>query len=173
MESTLNRQLPWYKQFWPWFVFGLPGITVIAGITTVIISIYYADSLVADDYYKEGLAINANLKKENLAQELGLSMDFFIDKQKTQVAVELHNPQAVSLPSMLQLKLVHPVDSDFDMTFPLVFDKVTQRYTQKYSSMQDINWLLEVEPLYPDINPDESLAWKIRTKRNNLEHNDH
>jgi hypothetical protein len=29
---------PWYKQFWPWFVFALPAIAVIAGITTVIIA---------------------------------------------------------------------------------------------------------------------------------------
>lgn len=173
MESTLNKPLPWYKQFWPWFVFGLPGVTVIAGITTVFISIYYADSLVDDDYYKEGLAINANLKKENLAQELGLFMDFFIDKQKAEVAVKLHNPQEISLPAMLQLKLIHPLDSDFDMTFPLVFDKTTQRYSQKYSSMQDINWLLEVEPLYPGANPQDSLTWKLRTKRNKLERNDH
>ena len=25
---------PWYRQFWPWFLFGLPGIVVVAGLTT-------------------------------------------------------------------------------------------------------------------------------------------
>ena len=29
----------WYRQFWPWFVFGLPALAVVAGIITVILAV--------------------------------------------------------------------------------------------------------------------------------------
>ena len=49
---------PWYRQFWPWFLIALPATVVVAGLTTWWIAAHKADSLVVDDYYKEGLAIN-------------------------------------------------------------------------------------------------------------------
>ncbi len=40
---------PWYKQFWPWFVFSLPAIAVIAGIATVIIAERHKPVLISRD----------------------------------------------------------------------------------------------------------------------------
>ena len=65
--------LPWYRQFWPWFIMALPATVVVAGLTTWWIAARNADSLVADDYYKEGLAINRQLDKRRRAEELDLS----------------------------------------------------------------------------------------------------
>ena len=42
--------LPWYKQFWPWFLILLPGTAVVATLYTVVIANQYADDLVVDDY---------------------------------------------------------------------------------------------------------------------------
>lgn len=165
----MNSSLPWYKQFWPWFVFGLPAITVVAGIITVVIAVKHADSLVADDYYKEGLAINVNLKKEQLAAQLGLDLDFAIDKQQQRIIVKLDNPQEISLPEMLQLRLIHPVDKKLDQQFPLYFDAASKSFSQQYSSMPDIDWLLEVEPLYLS-NQEHNPTWKLRSKRSKLKH---
>ena len=66
---------PWYKQFWPWFVIAFPITAVIAGTATVIIAMHEPDGLVADDYYKEGLAINRTLAKEQMAKQLNLSAE--------------------------------------------------------------------------------------------------
>ena len=64
---------PWYKQFWPWFIISLPASAVIAGLITVYIAFENADSLVADDYYKSGLAINNRIKQQQNAASKGLA----------------------------------------------------------------------------------------------------
>lgn len=73
-EKTLEEK-PWYKQFWPLFVFSLPAASVIAGLITVVIAFRNADSVVADDYYKEGMAINQRLDKRDHARELGIQAE--------------------------------------------------------------------------------------------------
>ena len=40
--------LPWYRHFWPWFVVGLLGISVIGSLTTVYIAVSGRDPEVAD-----------------------------------------------------------------------------------------------------------------------------
>lgn len=52
---------PWYKQFWPWMIMGLPASVVVASIVTYFIALDGIDSVISKDYYKEGLAINADL----------------------------------------------------------------------------------------------------------------
>ena len=58
---------PWYHHFWPWFIVVLLGTTVVAGISTVVIAVRGADSLVADDYYREGKAINQSFAADREA----------------------------------------------------------------------------------------------------------
>ncbi|MFK7976440.1 MAG: FixH family protein [Halioglobus sp.] len=116
----MNRPLstydtvPWYKQFWPWFIFLLPASVVVAGITTVIIANQHADDLVADEYYKTGLAINRELEKRERAQQLAITARFTIDSEtvilKTVGPVESHS---------LLLTLSHPMEADRDFSVTL------------------------------------------------------
>ena len=54
-------QTPWYKQFWPWFLITVPVLTVIMSGFLIHFATSGEDSLVIDDYYKEGKAINITL----------------------------------------------------------------------------------------------------------------
>ena len=74
MENQSEIISPWYKQFWPWFLISLPLTAVIAGISTVIIAMHNPDGVVADDYYKEGLAINRTLHSEKMARQLNIAV---------------------------------------------------------------------------------------------------
>ena len=49
-----------------------PAAVVVAGAITTWIAFATADGLVADDYYKHGLAINAVLKREQAAAQRGI-----------------------------------------------------------------------------------------------------
>ena len=74
MATTMTNEdliKPWYKQFWPWFIMVPPATAVVAGIITVIIAFENADSLVVDDYYKSGLAINDRIHQQKNAAILG------------------------------------------------------------------------------------------------------
>ena len=64
---------PWYRQRWPWLLMLGPAIVVVAGIVTAVIAIETDDGLVADDYYKRGLAINQTLERAARTAVLGLT----------------------------------------------------------------------------------------------------
>ncbi|WP_417655758.1 FixH family protein [Pseudidiomarina aestuarii] len=68
---------PWYKQFWPWFLMGLPFSVIIAMIITLTIASQYGDNpMVVDDYYKKGRGINVQVEKVQVAQQLNISFSF-------------------------------------------------------------------------------------------------
>lgn len=73
LHRDVTDSAPWYRQFWPWFLIALPGGAVVAGIATLLIAMHDSDGLVADDYYREGLAINKVIDRDRKAQALGLS----------------------------------------------------------------------------------------------------
>ena len=50
-----------------------PAITVVAGFATLAIALATDDGLVADDYYKQGLAVNQVLRRDARARELHLA----------------------------------------------------------------------------------------------------
>jgi len=72
---------PWYKQFWPWFLIAIPTSSLIVGSQVLRFAMDGTNSLVVDDYYKEGKAINSRLDKIEKARELGIRTELFIDEQ--------------------------------------------------------------------------------------------
>ena len=69
---------PWYRDRWPWLLILGPAIVVVAGIATLVIAVRSDDGLVADDYYKRGLAINQVLERVERAASLGLSANVVV-----------------------------------------------------------------------------------------------
>lgn len=79
--------VPWYREPWPWILMAGPLAAVIGGIITAWIAIEHQDGLVAQDYYKEGLAINRTIDKERAAGRMGLSaqVQFSVDGRRLRV----------------------------------------------------------------------------------------
>jgi len=71
MEKTLPQV--WYREPWPWILMSGPAIVVVAGVITAWIAIAGADALVADDYYRQGLAVNRVLALEQAAATRGVT----------------------------------------------------------------------------------------------------
>ena len=108
---------PWFRQFWPWFLIALPGSVVIAGFTTLYIANKHSDDLVVDDYYKNGLAINQRLGKDQRATDLGLraTLEITTGEVRLQLDGPVDNQE-------LRLTLSHPLEADQD------FSMVVGRY---------------------------------------------
>ncbi|MDT0594252.1 FixH family protein [Glaciecola petra] len=64
---------PWYKQFWPWFLIAIPLSSLIVGSQVIRLATDGTNSMVVDDYYKEGKSINERLDKIVNAQALNIS----------------------------------------------------------------------------------------------------
>ena len=86
---------PWYREPWPWILIAPPAAAVIAGAATVWIAVDSADGLVADDYYKRGLAINQVLALEENARRLGVHARAEVREGQLRVALSGAAPEAV------------------------------------------------------------------------------
>lgn len=76
---------PWYKHRIVWLMLGLPLVVVVASFITLYLAIKTDDGVVDDDYYKQGLAINQDLARDDKARALGLSAQL----QFSDVSVDL------------------------------------------------------------------------------------
>lgn len=56
------EDLPWYRQFWPWFIIALPAAAVIASFITLWLAISHPVHLVVDD--EEYRRLNNELKAQ-------------------------------------------------------------------------------------------------------------
>lgn len=68
----MNVEPSWCREPWPWILMAGPAAVVVAGAITIWIAFASADGLVADDYYKQGLAINRVLARDANARQAGI-----------------------------------------------------------------------------------------------------
>lgn len=101
---------PWYRQRWPWLLMLPPLAAVIGGVITITLAIRSSDGMVAADYYKRGLAINAELSRSQRASELGLAAEVQTAGEAAGDAVLLRISGERALPAegALRVRLVHP-----------------------------------------------------------------
>lgn len=104
---------PWYREPWPWLLMAGPVAVVIAGVFTAWLAIRHEDALVADDYYKQGLAINKVIRRDAEAAALHLHARVLFGDDR--VRVLLRGAVAQSL----ILQLVHPTRSGLDRAIRL------------------------------------------------------
>lgn len=137
---------PWYKQFWPWFLISIPALTVVAGITTIVLAVKTSDGLVKDDYYKDGLAINQSLGRDKVAQEKGISADLLVSPEGNQVEIRLG---VEAHPETINLRLMHATISERDqkLTLSAVSPGV---YRGSIKPLQEGKWYVEIEPVDGD-----------------------
>ena len=118
--STLTDKLlakPWYREPWPWLLMSGPAVVIVAGFLTLWLAVRSDDGLVADDYYKRGLAINQTLTRAERAGALALGARVELDAGSGRVGVSLTGTGV--LPGELRLRLVHPTQAVADQLIDL------------------------------------------------------
>ena len=109
-----NRQLPWYKHFWPWFIIVLLGAVVTASMFTLHLASQGNDSLVIEGSAGTDVVTERNLAAQMAAMDLGLSAELVIDVDTGNVQVTLTSGSLAENPSTLGLWLSHPTFADRD-----------------------------------------------------------
>jgi len=145
-EISLMKQIdsePWYKQFWPWFLITIPVISMILSITMLNLALNTDDSLVIDDYYKQGKAINLELSKVKRAKQLDITTILSIEGMR--LALEFTSGQP-STGEALKLAFFHPTLEHQDFSILL-----TQDASGVYRGVADIElngkWKVTLSPL--------------------------
>jgi len=116
MKHEMLDTEPWYKQFWPWVLIGLPGSVVIACMVTIVIAVKTQDGMVVDDYYKQGLAINQSLERDQNAAALGVSAILRLSPEANLLDLQIIGN---AKPGPIRLQLLHATLADLDQTVDL------------------------------------------------------
>ena len=67
IDTATGEGLPWFKQFWPWFIIALPASVVVASFFTLWLAVSNPDYLVVDeDEYQQ---IKSELKAQAPASD--------------------------------------------------------------------------------------------------------
>ena len=144
-----EQNAPWYREPWPWIVFSIPAVAVLAGIVTLIIAIVHRDGLVAEDYYKQGLAINRVLEREARAAQLGLEAQLMVSNSQIRVSIA----GADQLPGSVIVHFIHPTRAGEDQQVAL--SAISPGLYQ--GSLPDLargRWYIQLE--------DAQATWRLR-----------
>jgi uncharacterized protein len=104
---------PWYREPWPWLLMSGPAAVLVAGVVTTWIAFASADGLVAEDYYKQGLAINKRLAREEAARALGVEAAIAVRDGRIRVELKGQAPEA------LFVRLAHATRAGYDQRLRL------------------------------------------------------
>lgn len=136
---------PWYRQFWPWGLIAIPLSAVIMGIVMITLATMTADGLMADDYYKQGLAINRVLERDRKAVELGIKKALMrFDLQRGSIHIQLQSGKRDEWEDSLKLQMLHPLQAQKDIHVSLQHDGVGG-YTGKVAGLSLGKWHVLVE----------------------------
>lgn len=116
---TMNKDgRPWYKEPWPWLLMAGPGLVIVAGVITTWLAVVTSDGLVSDDYYKQGLAVNQRLQRDQQASSLGLHAD--VMRAGLNLRLLITSVNAAALPPAITLRFAHPTVDGQDQLVKMV-----------------------------------------------------
>jgi hypothetical protein len=112
--DRVNSNKPWYRHRWPWLIMLGPFLVVLAASYSGWIAFTRQDAMVVDDYYKQGQAINQDLRRDAAAANLGLGFSARYDAAAGQLIGKLSS-FGQPIPGKIRIHLIHPTQPEKDM----------------------------------------------------------
>jgi hypothetical protein len=140
--TAARSATPWFREPWPWILMSGPAAVVVAALFTAFLAVRSADGVVADDYYKQGLAINRTIEKGARARLFGVEARVAFDAGRDEASVTLfsHAPA----PERVRLILIHPTRAGVDQRATLVRGD-DGRYVGHVAVAGTSSWLVALE----------------------------
>lgn len=132
-NDTTSAPSPWYRHRWPWLLAIAPTAALIAGVFTFWLAATTGDSMVVDDYYRQGRAINQQLARDRQAGALGLQAtlsavggaaqsaagDGDAAADRATITLALTALRGADWPAQLTLRVIHATRAELDVDYLL------------------------------------------------------
>ena len=105
---------PWYRQPWFWFLTIFPLSAIIFSMCMLVVASNMDDTMVSDDYSKEGRGINLEIARDQKATEMKLHGDLALEGRT--MMLNLSTDQGPADFPYLVLNLFHPTLAQNDRT---------------------------------------------------------
>lgn len=154
IENT--KTVPGYREPWFWFLMAPLLLVFVMGFTMLYLSISTSDGVIVDNFYKDGLAINAREEQDLYARELGLSAQLRIDQTLVNLTL---NGNIDEYPDTVWLHIIHPTKESFDTKILLQLSgniysgALPAPVSGRYQAM-----------ISPDMNADSQEMWRLHSK---------
>lgn len=146
---------PWHRQPWFWFLTIFPIAAIIWCSIAITVAINSQNSMVTDEYSKEGRGINLELAKDTKAVELGLHAQLAFSAEK--IDLKLDSGHELGSAPYLVLQLYHPTLDQRDRTVQL--SPVSENhYTATMPRNMDGRWYIDLR------GPDND--WRLKGEIN-------
>jgi hypothetical protein len=153
--------LPWYRHVWPWFVVGLLGVSVVGSLTIVFLAYDGRDPLVRENWYADGVSINDDLARLDLARRSGIRARVHFEPEREWIVVAMTGEGTDAIDA-LDLMFDHATRSEFDRqvrlerTAPGVYEAMLPELAMGrfYATLEPAAWALA-----PGTPP--PTAWKL------------
>lgn len=143
MHTADTTPPAWYRQFWPWFLISIPLATVIGSIITIHLATTSDDGLVADNYYKKGLAIHMDADALQKARTLGIVADINMSRSRNLLIVDLKSEKNQAF-GPLQIALRHPTRPNHDLTLDLQPVGPSRYQASLPPDLAQVNWKIQL-----------------------------
>ena len=146
MNMSNTAGLPWYRYPMVWMIVGIPFSAIVMGVIMIWLAVTTDDGLVADDYYKQGMAINRDLHRDAQAQEMALSAELEMNEIDGLIRVNLAFNKGVleSYPDALQLKLQYATHDHNDVHLELNHGQTDQYIGMVRQPLIQGKWYIEL-----------------------------
>ncbi len=106
-SMAINQTKPWYRFPLVWMLIAIPLSAVVMGVILLWLAVDTNDGLVVDDYYKEGLAINQVIERDDAATHFNIAADLKYDNATRAMEVTFTKGLLDVYPATIQLHIKH------------------------------------------------------------------
>ena len=161
MRQTKPNQsphaVPWYRQRWPWLLMLGPSLVLVAGAFTAYLAVTREDAMVVDDYYKQGKAINQDLRRDRVATALRLVFEARYDAAAGRLDGRLESFGKPVAQAFL-VRLAHPTMPRKDLALQVQPDG-DGRFSVRLPALERTHWRVVVEGGDRDWRLARSWSW--------------
>lgn len=148
LGAQVKDSAPWYAHRWPWLLMLGPAAVVVAGVHTTWLAYSNQDALVVDDYYKQGKAINHDLRRDRVAAGMQMQAALRYDAAAGTIGGTLHS-LGQPLAGSFALQLVHSTQPEKDIRMTIRTD-AQGRFSAALPMLDIARWAVQVEPVERD-----------------------